>query len=80
MTPNDITQNPTSIPPNKEYTLGEVQILLEIAELKLEVKQLKEAKYVRREEFEPIQKLVYGMVTVILVAFLGAVVALVITR
>lgn len=75
MTPTD-PHNISNIS-NKEYSLGEVQILLEIAELKAEVKQLKEAKYVRREEFEPVQKLVYGMVGVILLAFLGAVVALV---
>ena len=65
---------------HKEYTQGEVQILLEIADLKQEVKQLKEAKYIRREEFEPVQRLVYGMVGIILIAFLGAVIALVITR
>lgn len=34
--------------------------------------------YVSREEFEPIKKIVYGMVTLILVAVVGALVSLVV--
>ncbi len=36
--------------------------------------------YVRREEFSPVQKIVYGMVAVILMAVLGALVALVVVH
>lgn len=36
--------------------------------------------YVTKEEFEPIKKVVYGLVSVILVAVVGAVVSLVITN
>lgn len=34
--------------------------------------------YVSKEEFEPIKKIVYGMVSLILVAVVGAIVALVV--
>lgn len=64
----------------KGYSLAEVDILLKLANLETEVRLLREAKYVRREEFEPVQKLVYGMVGLILVSFLGAVIALVVTK
>lgn len=36
--------------------------------------------YVTKEEFEPIKKVVYGLVSIILVAVVGAVVSLVITN
>lgn len=36
------------------------------------------SNYVSKEEFEPIKKIVYGMVSLILVAVVGALVALVI--
>lgn len=45
-----------------------------------EFKDLKddvEKNMVRREEFEPIKKLMYGMVTLILIAFVGGLIALV---
>lgn len=35
--------------------------------------------YVTKEEFEPIKKVVYGLVSIILVAVVGAVVSLVVT-
>lgn len=35
------------------------------------------SNYVSKEEFEPIKKIVYGMVSIILVAVVGALVALV---
>ena len=37
-----------------------------------------ESKYVTQDQFEPIKKLVYGMVSIVLVAVVGAIVALVI--
>lgn len=80
------------------YSEGEVEILKQLAEMKVEIETLKEAKFIRREEFdafvstykeakhvrrdefEPIQKIVYGMVGLILVAFLTAVIGLVVVR
>lgn len=50
------------------------QIKKDITEIKLLVTQ----NYVRREEFNPVQKIVYGLVSVILMAVLGAMIALVI--
>lgn len=35
--------------------------------------------YVSKEEFEPIKKIVYGLVSLILIAVVGAVVSLVVT-
>ena len=65
---------------NLGYSKAEVDILIELAVVKSELQSLKDAGYIRREEFAPVQKLVYGMVGVILVAFLTAVIALVVTR
>ena len=36
--------------------------------------------YVSKEEFEPIKKIVYGLVSLILIAVVGALVSLVITQ
>ncbi len=35
------------------------------------------SKYVTREEFKPVKSIVYGLVTAVLLAFVGAVIALV---
>lgn len=46
----------------------------------IEVKDIKEqltGGYVRKEEFEPIKRLVYGMVSLILIGFVGALLTLV---
>jgi hypothetical protein len=45
-----------------------------------DIKKLVENKYVTKDEFDPIKKVVYGMVGLILVAVVGAVLALVISR
>lgn len=76
-----------TFPPNADsdpyqgrgYTVGEVEILLKIGALEMEVRALKEnsLRYVGRAEFEPVQRLVYGMVGVILLAVVGAIVTLV---
>lgn len=42
-----------------------------------EIKQTLKADYVTNQEFEPIKKIVYGMISVILLAVIGAMVALV---
>ena len=64
----------------KGYSGAEVEILLKLERLEIEVKTLRDSenKYIRREEFEPIQKLVYGLVSIILIGFIGAVFALVV--
>ena len=63
----------------KNFSAAEVEILLELQSLRLEMVQLREStqKNVSRVEFEPIQRLVYGMVGVVLLAFATGVVALV---
>ena len=43
-----------------------------------EIKSKLEADYVSREEFDPIKKIVYGMVSVILLSVIGALVAIVV--
>lgn len=49
------------------------QIKKDITEINLLVKD----NYVRREEFNPVQKIVYGLVSVILMGVIGALMALV---
>ena len=63
----------------KNFSAAEVEILLELQSLRLEMVQLREStqKNVSRVEFEPIQRLVYGMVGVVLLAFVTGVIALV---
>ena len=55
-------------------------IAYKISDIQEDVKDIKgklEAHYVTNEQFEPVKKIVYGMVSVILLAVIGAVVALV---
>lgn len=52
----------------------------DIAYIKRDVSEIKdkmEKDYVTREEFEPIKRVVYGLVTTILIGFIGALTALV---
>lgn len=52
-----------------------------MADMKQDISDLKnelEGRYVTKESFEPIQKLVYGLVSVILIAVIGALVAIVV--
>ena len=44
------------------------------------IRQKMEADYVTRTEFEPIRKIVYGMVSLILVAVVGALISLVVMK
>jgi len=53
----------------------------DIAYIKASLDELKkdlEHKYVTKEAFEPVRKLVFGMVSIVLLSFIGAIVALVI--
>lgn len=43
-----------------------------------EIKRMQQTNYVSRDEFEPIKRIVYGVVGLILVAVVGAVVSLVV--
>jgi hypothetical protein len=55
-------------------------IAYKINDIQEDVKDIKaklEANYVTKEQFDPVKKIVYGMVSVILLAVIGAVVALV---
>ncbi|MFZ2992533.1 MAG: hypothetical protein WA061_02345 [Microgenomates group bacterium] len=64
----------------KGYSKAEVEILLKLERMETKMESFEEAKksYIRREEFEPIKQIVYGMVGIILIGFIGAVIALVI--
>jgi len=45
-----------------------------------EIKKKLEADYVTRQEFEPIKKFVYGLITIVLVGVIGAILTLVIKK
>jgi len=58
-------------------------IQCDVASVKTDIKDIKEsmeADYVSRTEFNPIQKIVYGMVGLVLLAVLGALVSLVVLK
>ena len=62
-----------------ETKLAVIQTDLTYIKEKLNTVDLKvSTNYVSKEEFEPIKKIVYGMVGLILVAVVGALVALVV--
>jgi hypothetical protein len=46
----------------------------------VEIKQKLEGEYVTHDEFEPVKKVVYGLVSLILVAVVGALLGLVIFK
>lgn len=51
----------------------------DIGEIKDSVADLKDS-FITRAEFEPIKNVVYGMVGLVLISFLGAIIALVIKK
>jgi len=58
-------------------------IQCDVASVKTDIKDIKEsmeADYISRVEFNPIQKIVYGMVGLVLLAVLGALVSLVVLK
>jgi len=69
---------------DKQYSRQEVDIALiakDMAQVKETVRDIKsklDADYVTRTEFEIVQKIVYGMVGVVLLGVLGAVIKLII--
>jgi len=46
----------------------------------MEIKTKLEADYVSREEFDPIKKIIYGLVSLILVAVVGGLISLVVLK
>ncbi len=52
-------------------------IRTDIIEIKCDIKEIK-GEYISRAEFDPVKKIVYGLVSLILVAVVGAIVALVV--
>lgn len=55
----------------------------DISYIKQDIKEIKDSvvsTYVTKDQFEPIQRLVYGVVGLILFAVVGAVVSLVVNR
>ena len=58
-------------------------ILNEVGFIKCEIREIKdklEAHYVTQDQFEPIKRIVYGLVSVILLSVVGAILALVIKQ
>lgn len=45
-----------------------------------DIKQLQQHNYVSKDEFEPVKKIVYGLVGLTLVAVVGALISLVVGR
>lgn len=65
--------------PSDETKLAVIQTDLTYIKEKLNAVDLKvSTHYITKDEFEPIKKIVYGMVSLILVAVVGALVALVV--
>lgn len=66
-------------PTSKEFSKAEVEILLKLDRLEATVDRLEivSSKNVTLAEFAPIQKIVYGMVGVILLSYIGAITAFV---
>ena len=62
---------------NQGYRRAEVEILVRLERMDTQLKTI-DSNHVRRDEFEPIQRLVYGLVSIVLVAVIGAIVALVV--
>jgi len=61
----------------KGYTEAEVEILVAINTIKINQDTILK-NYVKRDEFAPIQKLVYGLVGLVLIAVASGAIALVI--
>jgi hypothetical protein len=61
-----------------------IEVAIEqIRQLRVDVNEVKnklDANYVTKDEFDPIKKLVYGVVSIVLVGVMGALLALVINR
>ncbi len=66
------------------YSAEAVEILLQIAELRFSVQQIKDSKFVSHDEFDakfdPVQRIVYGMVALVLIAFVSGLIALVMLK
>jgi len=67
----------------KDFMVDLAVIATDISYIKgqiTEIKQKLEAEYVTHDEFEPVKKVVYGLVSLILVAVVGALLGLVIFK
>jgi hypothetical protein len=66
---------------NGKVTMARIDERLKAVQVDvIEVKALIKSDYVTRTEFEPVKKIVYGMVALILTAVLGALVGLVLIQ
>jgi hypothetical protein len=77
MTPREVQDEST------ENAVNLAIIATDIKYIKQEVRDISDRldkDYVTQDEFDPVKRIVYGMVSVVLLAVLGAVVALVLTR
>lgn len=68
---------------NNQYKTDLAVIAEKVSTIKDDVKEIKdklEKDYITKEEFDPVKKIVYGLVSLILIAVVGALVALVIIK
>lgn len=82
--PTRSVNNNSSLDTKVAVILNDVgHIREEIGDIKMDLQeQRKEAKenYIRKEEFDPVKRIVYGLVGLILVAVVGAIIALVVIQ
>lgn len=74
---------PTSNGKSKSLEAQMAVVLNELTHIREEVTEIKDSlktEVVKREEFEPVQRVVYAMVALVLTAVVGAVVALVVRQ
>lgn len=66
---------------NKARSEGGVEVSIKYIQRDIaEIKLLLDNTYVRREEFDPVKKIVYGLVTLILLAVAGEIINLILKK
>ena len=76
---NQVKKTMTKASPQTQIAVMAEQIR-SIDETVRDIKRKMEADFVTQDQFMPIQKLVYGLVTIILTAVIGGIIALVIKK
>ena len=69
------------MPEEKNFDVNEKNMIVHIGYIRRDISEIKlklDKDYVTSQEFEPIKKIVYGVVSLILFSVIGALVALVI--
>lgn len=64
----------------EEIKINQHEYMAEMTKFREELFDKLEKRYVSKDEFKPVKGVVYGMVGFIMLAFLGAIISLVLTR